>query len=313
MVLARSGERSDPGSRPAVSGRSRPREQHVWACETSAPLSHLTQELGSAGDGRGPQRWPGAEPLSTWEQGPASCRRYGGRSRAFFGRVTCSAPHWRRSPRVGVGGCGRGVGWMGKRRDTGRSFRQLIRQVGQQATRAEAEARDRHTSALMDGGVSPQRRASSVSPGSPRLRGGGLEVGASDALVSSGTLHQGHRLCLLWTRPPGPSAPPHLPLGKGRTPCHYTARDLPGRPQMLNWLISVEIFLQAGMTRALNQFEIHCLQIHKERVRGGRAPIILISQGGRTGCDGLGLLWGEAGPHYGEGVRGSRPRREARC
>lgn len=217
-MLARSGERSDPGSRPAVSGRSRPREQHVWACETSAPLSHLTQELGSAGDGRGPQRWPGAEPLSTWEQGPASCRRYGGRSRAFFGRVTCSAPHWRRSPRVGAGGCGRGVGWMGKRRDTGRSFRQLIRQVGQQATRAEAEARDRHTSALMDGGVSPQRRASSVSPGSPRLRGGGLEVGPAMPWCPRALRTEGIGSAFSGQGPPAPLRPPISPWGKGAPP-----------------------------------------------------------------------------------------------
>lgn len=40
-------------------------------------------------------------------------------------------------------------------------------------------------------------------------------------------------------------------------------------PQMVNWLISVGIFLLASMTQALNQFEIHCLQIHMEWVLGG--------------------------------------------
>lgn len=110
------------------------------------------------------------------------------------------------------------VGWMKKRRDTGRSFRQLVRQFRQQTTRTEAEAHDRHTSGLMDDGVSQQRSESLVSPVSPHLGGGGLEVRASDALVSLGTLHQEHRLCLLWTgcpKLPGPSASPISSWGKG--------------------------------------------------------------------------------------------------
>lgn len=210
---------------------------------------------------------------------------------------------------------GVGVGWIKKRLDTGRSFRQRVRQFRQQTTRTAAEGRDRHTSALMDDGVSRQRRESSVRPVSPRLRG--ADSRSAPAMPwcpwalytkSIGSAFSGQRV-----QTPRPPCMPRLLLGRRRTLCNYTARVPPSSPQMLNRLISVEIFLQASMTQALNQFEIHCLPIHKERVRGGRAPIILISQGGRTGCDGLGLLWGDAGSHYGEGVRGSRPRKRARC